>query len=131
MQVFPKIISKLKSISVIKQSETPKMLILANFKNPKKVASNYDDLSNHLIRLIDPIESHYFLKDFSKKFNKKMRSFIRKKIAKKVFYHVGYLRSGLEGLKTANLSSPLLIAKNHLSKFADNQNQTENKIIDK
>lgn len=124
MQALPKIVSKLKSISLIKQSETKNILILAKFKNTKTrtAGSNCDSLISNLIRVIDPIDSQYFPKDFSMKSNKKIRSFMRKKIAKKVFNHVGYLRSSVEGLKHANVSDPLLAAKAHLYKCLEPSN---------
>lgn len=124
VQVLPNIISKLKSFSLIKQSETKNILILAKFKNSKKqtVVGNCDNFISNMIKVIDPIKSQYSIKDFSMKSNKKIRSLLRKKITKKIFNHVGYLRSSIEGLKHANVSVPLLAAKAHLYKCLENRN---------
>ena len=117
-QALPKIIPKLKSLTMSKFSETKKVLVLANFKKFKSstINCNHDNLARSLVRIIQPIKLGSCSNYHSKKSNKKLNSFLRKRIMKRIFNYIGYLKSAMDGLKSTNLSGPLTIAKDRLSK---------------
>ena len=115
---LPFIIQKMRSNTVLKQSEPNNVIITANFSKTKisTIARKDSNLVNQLAKILwKSSNSNDFIKKELKNTNRRIKLTTKKRMSKIFVNHVGYLRSVIEEFQSSDISSSLKVANAKLS----------------
>lgn len=116
--ILAQIFQKMNSRILKKQSETNRIILLANFKKTKCISTirKSCDIAHEFSKMVwkSTHSCHRFRKDF-KKANRKLTSIIMKRITKRFVHHVGYLKKAVEELRPCDVARPLKDASKKLT----------------
>lgn len=115
--VLSDILHKLNSKKLFKQSETSKILLLANItKNKIPDLSKYSNLANQLSKMIwDKSGSNKYIHKESKLFKTKIKIMIKKRMKKSLTNRIIYLGGVVQQFQSVDISAPLMAIRSKIS----------------